>query len=190
MRPERPDPNTSRESASSGPELNLAPLSVDTPKLDLVTLHEILAGLDEWADGLRTESDEEVEAIEKIYHSPLPVALFHATTSENARLIMTEGLVPSSLQFEDREVVSLSDSIAYAKFCASQTQGVSPDELAVLEVTTQGLDRERAKSYLLLANPVLPDEPLHEVHYDEPISADWIHLLTPDEVAQIELEVA
>jgi hypothetical protein len=180
-------PGESPEAAPRGfqpPEAEVTP-TVPT-ELDPDSLQEFLADLDRWADEMRQRADTESEAVEKIYYSRLPEALFHATTKEGARKVRVEGLKPSPLQFEDNKVISLSDSIQYAKFCASQTQGVPPDELTILEITTQGIDREEAKSYLQMDNPYIKGEKLHEVHYAKAINPDWIHELTPEEAAEIE----
>lgn len=178
---ETPD---NQEGGFSFPDLPIRATEVE--KFDLDALHEFLAGLDRWADDMMKGADQEAQSIEQIYHSRLPGALFHATTRAGAEQIKKEGLKPSPLQFENNKVVSLSDSIRYAKFCASETQGVPPEELVVLEVTTQGLDREDAKSFLLLDNPLIRGEKLHEVHYGKPINPDWIYELSPHEIVDIE----
>lgn len=184
---EKPDQNSVGASAEfKVPELQ-AELLTASEKLDLDALHDFLAGLDQWAEEIRQQADADSESVEQIYYSRLPEALFHATTKGKAKQIKAEGLKPSTLQFEDNEVVSLSDSIGYAKFCASQTQGVAPEELVILEVTTQGLDREEAKSYLQMDNPYVKGEKLHEVHYGKAVNPDWIHELSPAEAAEIEL---
>lgn len=164
-----------------------AALTTPAGELNLDAMHELLVGLDSWVEKMKAQNQIEDEALDKIYNSRLPPALYHATTAANARRIATEGLKPSSLMTENTEVVSLSDTISYAKFCASETQGVAPGELVIFEVTVQGLDREEAKSYLLLENPLVPGEKLHEVHYGQPIDPDWLYQLTPAEIVDIEL---
>ncbi len=149
---------------------------------ELTKIHQVLADLDTYAEGLRAQSAE----VDQKYYSVLPEALYHATTREKAEQILTDGLRPSQLQFEDRAVVSLSDTIAYARFCASVTQDVDPSELVLLEVTTQGLPREQFESYLSFDNPHEPGDKLHEVHSMEPIGSDWIHRLADSEAVDIE----
>jgi hypothetical protein len=148
---------------------------------DLEQIHILMAELDHWAAKLREDGSLEAELA--IYDSHLPEALFHATTKDAARRIMNFGLIPSPLIFEDRGEVSLSDTVDYALFCASETQGVDTSELVVLEVTTQGLERKSAKSYLRLDNPMTKGEKMHEVHYSKTINPDWIHELRPEEIA-------
>lgn len=145
----------------------------------LQEIHNAIAELD-------AQTRQQRELTDEMYYSRLPLVLFHATTSQKAKRIMLEGLLPQRLIYEDTEVVSLSDTIGFAKFCASTTQGVAPSDLAVLEITTQGLDRELAQSFLTLLNPVKPNELLHEVHYHAPISADFIYKLSAEEAAEIE----
>lgn len=165
-------------------------LSAETPEPSLDSIHQLLFELDIWAEDMRRQGDAEAEAVDKIFYSALPVALFHATTREKADKIAREGLLPSRLKFDDEAVVSLSDTIGYAKFCASTTQGVDPADLVVLEVTSRGLKRDLTKSYLKLDNPLQTGEALHEVHYAEPISPDWIHELSAQEVEEIEQQEA
>jgi hypothetical protein len=164
----------------------LIPESSETASLDngllLESIHRALAEI----DALSENSVHSREWLEKVCYSRLPDALFHATTKDKAERIKEDGLNPSKLQYEDRKVVSLSDTVAYAKFCASQTNGVDPTELVILEVTTQGIDRENFESYLAFADPHDMNEQLHEVHSIVPISPDWIHRLTPEDVVQLE----
>lgn len=154
----------------------------------LASIHQMLADFTEWAKEQEANGKEAEEMHEKMYYSKLPEALFHATTPAKAKRIMLEGLKPHQLEFEPDVVVSLSDTITFAKFCAGVTQETPEDDLVVLEITTRGLDRAQARSFLQLPNKVLPNEPMHEVHYYEPINADWIHSLTSDEIAEIEKE--
>lgn len=149
---------------------------------ELTAIHGVLADLDKYAEGHSGRQPEE----DLKFYSILPEALYHATTKEKARCILIEGLRPSALQFEDRAVVSLSDTVAYARFCASLTQDTEASDLVVLEITTQGLPREQFESYLPFDNPLEPGEKLHEVHSNEPISGDWIHQLSDEEVSDIE----
>lgn len=153
-------------------------------KNELAAIHQMLAEL----DSAREHIAKDIDNVDKIYYSRLPVALFHATTQERAMQIAQDGLKPSKLQFEKKAAVSLSDTVKYAKFCASVTQNVNPSELVVLEITTQGLDRENMESYLLLDNPHDSTEKLHEVHSLVPISPDWVHQLSDDEIHAIEAE--
>jgi len=150
----------------------------------LASIHQMIADLSEWAKEQDTNNREAEEMHEKMFYSELPEALFHATTQANARIITLEGLKPHRLEFEPHEVVSLSDTISFAKFCASITQ--STDDLVILEITSQGLKREQAKSFLQLPNKIKPGEPLHEVHYFEPINSDYIHQLSQAQVAELE----
>lgn len=153
---------------------------------ELQSIHAMVAELNKWAGVTAESAAEEQEKIEKMYHTPLPEALFHATTRERAKSIMKQGLLPHQLIFDEEEVVSLSDTVKYAKFCASVTQGVPEDDLVVLEITTQGLDRELAKSFLHLPPPSQPDVVMHEVHFCAPISSDFLYQLSPKEVSEIE----
>jgi hypothetical protein len=57
---------------------------------------------------------------------PLPEKLYHVTTEKSAQQIIQDGLNPSKLYFEDREVVSLSDDINFAIRVAAETQNVDP----------------------------------------------------------------
>lgn len=162
-----------------------APETTNEPP-SLEQIHAMLADLDEWGRQLSRDAEEAYELEKKLYGSPLPTALFHATTPDRAAQIREKGLQPSRLSFEDRDAVCLSDTIGYARFCASKMQGVPPEDLVVLEVTTEGLPRDRIRSYLSLSNPIEPDEPLHEVHSEVPIQPDWLYELTPEEAAEIE----
>ncbi|MBA3678807.1 hypothetical protein H0W80_01240 [Candidatus Saccharibacteria bacterium] len=151
---------------------------------ELASIHQMLADLEDWAKQLAIESREAEDLHEKMYYSRLPEALFHATTQANAKRIMLEGLQPHQLEYEPESVVSLSGTIDFARFCASVTQDT--DDLVILEITTQGLNREQAKSFLQLPNKIKPGEPLHEVHYLEPISSDYIYELTVEQIQKIE----
>lgn len=155
---------------------------------ELQSIHAMVAELNKWAEELADSAAEEQEKIEKMYYTPLPPALFHATTIERAKSIMQQGLLPHRLIFDEEEVVSLSDTVKYAKFCASVTQGVPEGDLVVLEITTQGLDRELAKSFLHLPPPSQPAADMHEVHYSAPISSDFIYQLSPEETSEIEAQ--
>lgn len=155
---------------------------------ELTSIHQMLADLQDWAKESEASSREAEAAHDAMYYSKLPEALFHTTTPANAKRILLEGLKPHQLEFEPDKVVSLSDTIGFAKFCASVTQDTPKGELVVLEITTQGLDREVARSFLKLPNKIKPGEPLHEVHYTEPINADFIHQLSTTEVAELEKE--
>lgn len=157
--------------------------SGEKPSLD--ALHHAIADISREVDELIRQADAEGDAIEKMYYSRLPLGLYHATRKENAGSIKAEGLHPSELMYENDQAVSLSDTIEYALMCAGITQGAAPEELTVLEITTQGLDREMAKSFLQMPNPFKPGENLHEVHYSETINPDWIHELTSEEIAEL-----
>ena len=164
------------------PEVALTQL----PNERLASLHTLLAELDDWADKIRSSKLLDRAEEEKIFHSPLPVALFHATTRANAEQIRIDGLRPSQLEFDKNIVVSLSDSVRYAKFCASITQATNENELVVLEVTTKGLERANTKSFLSFDDLVVVGEKMHEVHYDGVVSPDWIHELSAAEIAELE----
>ena len=169
------------------------PVGAKTPDLESAVyrtqkvhqIHAMLAELDEWSRANMKELADQDELHRKMYETRLPIVLFHATTKEHAKSIMLQGLLPHQLEFAHEEVVSLSDTIAYARMCASVTQNTPEDELVVFEVTTQGIDRDQAKSFLHIPPPGFPDAEMHEVHYLEPINSDWIHQLTPEEVAEI-----
>lgn len=93
----------------------------------------------------------------------------------------------------DKEVVSLTDDIAFGKRVATETQRQeTPEDLVVLQIDTAKLDRELAESFLQernrdvlppalqeklkIENPKTLEEYLHEVHYDGEIPTDAISL--------------
>lgn len=115
---------------------------------------------------------------------PLPEKLYHVTTKQNISTILGgdgDGLNPTKLKFEDKEVVCLSDDIDFALRVAQNTQNTDPRNLAVLEIDTQYLLPSRTHNYLRKAdpsasNPVDAAE-IHEVHYDGNIPSDAIKLI-------------
>ncbi len=126
------------------------------------------------------ELDEQEARYEK-RRKPLPEKLYHVTTRENAQQIMREGLDPSKLYFEDREVVSLSDDIDFAIGVARVTRDTSPQNLVILEIDTLHLTPSRIHNYLREAEQDNPDPmeaaAIHEVHYESTISPDAIKII-------------
>ncbi len=116
---------------------------------------------------------------------PIPEVLFHVTTKENAEQILKEGLDPSKLMFENREVVSLSDDINFALGVAKITQGIDPKKLVVLEIYTKYLTPSRIHNYLRSEDPSDPDPinraAVHEVHYESTITPEAIKIHKPKE---------
>lgn len=112
---------------------------------------------------------------------PLPDKLYHVTTKQNAQQILREGLDPSKLYLEDREVVSLSDDIDYAIGVVRITQKTHPYSLAVLEIDTRHLSPSRVHNFLRKADPDNPNPldaaAIHEVHYESVISPDALKIV-------------
>lgn len=95
---------------------------------------------------------------------------------------MQEGLDPSKLYLENREVVSLSDDIDFAIGVARVTNNTSPKNLVVLEIDTKYLTPSRIHNYLREAEPDNPDymeaAAIHEVHYELTIAPEAIKMVT------------
>lgn len=111
----------------------------------------------------------------------IPAKLYHVTKRENVNQILAEGIDPSSLIFESKEVVSLSDDIPFALSVAEKTQNVRAQDLVVLEIDTAYLTPSRIENYLRKADP---DEPnalkaaaIHEVHYESNIPPEAIKVV-------------
>lgn len=111
---------------------------------------------------------------------PLPDKLYHITTRQNADQIIRRGLDPSKLMFENRDVVSLSDNISFAMRIAQETQKTGFDDLVVLEIDTENLDRSLVENYLREADPDNPSPieaaAVHEVHYGATIPPEAIRI--------------
>lgn len=111
----------------------------------------------------------------------IPAKLYHVTKRANVNQILAEGIDPSSLIFESKEVVSLSDDIPFALSVAERTQDVPAKDLVVLEIDTAYLTPSRIENYLRKADP---DEPnalkaaaIHEVHYETNIPPEAIKVI-------------
>jgi hypothetical protein len=141
----------------------------------------------------------ELSALEdKLHYSALPEALYHATTVDAVTAIMRDGLRPSPLLDGAKPVVALSDNAEFALAVAALTQQVSPDQLRLIEVTTQGQSRADFLNYAALTPAeyarlggydeaqVQAAAAIHEVHYfdaaDRPINPDFLHLLSTEEL--------
>jgi len=105
---------------------------------------------------------------------PLPDKLYHVTTREDYYNIMNNGLQPSSLMFEDKEVVSLSDEVDYARDIVETTQAdTHHNSLVVLEIDTDELEPKEVDNYLREEDPEKQDPiesaEIHEAHYNKKI---------------------
>ncbi len=111
---------------------------------------------------------------------PLPDKLYHVTTRQNADQIIREGLNLSKLIFENRDVVSLSDDIFFAMRVAQETQKTDFDDLVILEIDAENLDRSVVENYLREADPDNPNPVeaavIHEVHYGAIIPPEAIKI--------------
>lgn len=110
---------------------------------------------------------------------PLPDELYHVTTREEYYNIINNGLQPSSLMFEDKEVVSLSDEVDYAKEIVETTQAdTHHNSLVVLEVDTDELESKEIDNYLREEDPENPNSiegaEIQEVHYNKKIPPEAI----------------
>lgn len=111
----------------------------------------------------------------------IPEKLYHVTKRSNVDQILQEGIDPSTLIFEDKDVVSLSDDIPFALSVAEQTQNISQKDLAVLEIDTAYLTPSRIENYLRKEdttelNPVKAAA-VHEVHYQSAIPPEAIKVI-------------
>lgn len=143
------------------------------PKEDLQIMLDETSSL---ASELR-EKWEKDEARQK----RIPEKLYHVTKRSNADQILQEGIDPSRLIFENKEVVSLSDDIQFALSVASQTQNVPEANLTVLEIDTAYLTPSRIDNYLREEDPTEsnPTEAaaIHEVHYQSTIPPEAIKIV-------------
>ena len=155
-------------------------MNQEQPKLNP---EEMMKEIDEMYEAAhrRLKILDEQEARYEKRRKPLPEKIYHVTTRENAQQIMREGLDPSKLYFEDREVVSLSDDIDFAIGVARVTRDTSLQNLVVLEIDTQYLTPSRIHNYLRIAEPDNSDPmeaaAIHEVHYESIISPDAIKII-------------
>lgn len=144
---------------------------------------QILRSIDEFTSAMhrRLKELDEQEAYFEKRRKSLPEKLYHATTKENARQILKEGLDPSKLYLEDSEVVSLSDDIDFAIGVARITKQTTPQNLVALEIDTQYLTPSRVHNYLRKADPNNPDPieaaEIHEAHYESIIPPDAIKIV-------------
>lgn len=150
------------------PESNFPPSSDEKKSSDF------LNRLEEQISEIREDLEQSKER-----QKPLPDELYHVTTRENYYNIINNGLDPSSLIFEDKEVVSLSDDIEFAKKVAEQTQtDTHHNSLVVLEVDTDELNSSEVDNYLREEDPNESDSvksaECHEVHYNDEIPPDAI----------------
>ncbi len=129
----------------------------------------------------RLKELDEQEAKYENRRKPLPEKLYHVTTRENTQKIMSEGLDPSKLYFEEREVVGLSDDIEFALGVARLTQDEKPENLVLLEIDTHYLTPSRVHNYLREPEPENSDPleaaAIHEVHYELTIPNEAIKII-------------
>ena len=79
-------------------------------------VNELMEEIDRFHDQLMKmleEQEKRLNYAEK-RERPIPEKLYHATTKENAKQILREGIDPSKLIFENRDVVSLADDAEFA----------------------------------------------------------------------------
>lgn len=142
-----------------------------------------LEKFDETISSRRKELQEQ-EIQEKQREVMLPEKVYHVTTKQKAQQIIQEGLNPTKLIFEDKEVVCLSDDVNFAMNVASVTQNVAPQNLVVLEIDTQYLMPSRVHNYLRKADfdnsRSLDAAPIHEIHYDSIITPEAIKIIKID----------
>ena len=70
----------------------------------------------------------------------LPPALYHITTKEKVKKILTEGIKPSLRMEGDKSVVFLTDNMAFGKRVVVKTQKVeNPADFFILQINTQKL---------------------------------------------------
>ena len=141
-------------------------------------------GYDAWDEWERSMSAKVQERSER--ELPLPDTLFHATTLQNARQILKEGLHVSRLfDLSKPDAVSLSDDIGYAKRVAAETQNMPEGRIVVLAVDTSKLTPSRVRNYLQAASSNAPSSleemRIHEVHYEADIPPDAISILNTKE---------
>jgi hypothetical protein len=113
---------------------------------------------------------------------PLPRYLYHATTGGNFAQITQdgEGIKPSRLEFEDTEVVGLSDDPQFALKVASLTQRTPLERLKLIRVDVPFLAKDLIDNYLRKPDPKNPKPALrngiHEVHYRDVIPPEAFEL--------------
>ena len=111
----------------------------------------------------------------------IPEKLYHVTKRSNVNQILQEGIDPTSLIFEDKKVVSLSDDIPFALSVAEQTQKTSSKDLVVLEIDTAYLTPTQIYNYLREEDPTetnpLKASAIHEVHYQSTIPPEAIKVI-------------
>jgi len=145
---------------------------------------ELMKSIDDFTEAMKRQLKkiDEKEAYFEKRRKPLPKKLYHVTTRQNAQQIMKEGLDPSKLILEDREVVSLSDDINFAMGVAEETQKAQKGNLVVLEIDTQYLTPSRTHNYLMKADPDNADPfeaaEIHEVHYESTIPPEAMKIIS------------
>jgi hypothetical protein len=155
-------------------------MNPEQPKLNP---EEMMREIDEFTETMhrRLKEIDEQEARYEKRRKPLPEKIYHVTSRENAQQIMREGLDPSKLYLEDREVVSLSDDIDFAIGVARVTCDTIPQNLVILEIDTQYLTPSRIHNYLRKAEPDNKDPmeaaAIHEIHYESTITPDAIKVI-------------
>jgi len=109
---------------------------------------------------------------------PLPPLLFHATPKGNLTRIMREGLNPSTLIFENKKVVSLSNDPEFALAVAAKWHNIPKEKLALIWVETSRLNPNLTDNYLrkpdFSAKNVLDQPEINEVHYRGHIPPEWL----------------
>jgi RNA:NAD 2'-phosphotransferase (TPT1/KptA family) len=152
----------------------------EIPNLNEQDLLGSVQRLNEYLEQLSRANYEDSVKFEK-RRKPLPEKLYHITTRQNAEQIMAEGLDPTRLIFEDRDVASLSDDIEFALNVAEETQNTKRDNLVILEIDTRYLTPSRIHNYLMKADPDNPKPiegaEVHEVHYELNIPPEAIKIL-------------
>ncbi len=140
---------------------------------------ESSSSLERLEDARRKSLEYMLRRLER--EKPIPEFLYHITPKENLGSIMAEGLNPSKLIFEDKEVVGLADDIDFAVRVASTTQETKLQRLAVLRIDTSYLTPSRIDNYLREEDPE-EENPIkaavcHEVHYDTDIPPEAIEVV-------------
>lgn len=155
-------------------------MNPEIPRVPIEELENFERELHETANRKIRESYEKERYFES-RRKKIPEKLYHVTTKQNAKQILREGIDPSKLYFEDREVVSLSDDKNFALNVAVITQNTDVKNLVVLEIDTRFLTPSRIDNYLTKADPENPNPiegaEIHEVHYDSVIPPDAIKVV-------------
>ena len=149
---------------------------------------EIMDEIDRFHDQLMKMLEEQREKLDyaEKRERPIPEKLYHATTKESAIEILREGIDPSKLIFEDREVVSLADDAEFALNVARRTQNRESKDMVVLEIDTRYLTPSRIHNYLRSPDPknkkILESAAIHEVHYESTIPPEAIKIMNNEKM--------